>query len=151
MNAPRVRDQPRAHARLAREAHGVEHRLIRVHAGEEAVDETRGLHAEERRELRLEDVLAELALLECDEKLAEVGIRGETLAQLLRLDASAHTEVLEGREQVRRQHAAPVHEQAAALPARRFLAVVNLHKPPPRPVARARARRRRTPSGTGRP
>ena len=84
VHAPRVGHERRAHARFARAAHGLDHRRIRVHAREQAVDQPVGLDAELRRELQLERVLIELARLQRDQQLARGGVGAEAPNELLR-------------------------------------------------------------------
>ncbi len=86
VDAPRVRHERRAHARLARSANGVDHRRVGLHAGEQPVDQPLGLDAQQRGELLLEGGLVELPLLQRDQQLAGGGIRAEAPEERLRVD-----------------------------------------------------------------
>ena len=57
-----------------RHAHRVHHRLVGLHAREQAVDQPVGLDSEQLGELLLEVVLVELALLQRDQQLARGGV-----------------------------------------------------------------------------
>ena len=77
MHAPRVGHERRADACGARPAHGLDHRLVRLHAREQPVDQAVGLDLEQRSELLLEVALVQLARLERDQQLARGGVAAE--------------------------------------------------------------------------
>src|SRR5437588_5780168 len=109
--SPRVRDETGRDAACAYPPHGLDHRGVRLHPGEEPLDHARALRdAEEGREAILELGHLELAALELPQQVESLAALPEQLPHGLRLAPLALAERAERLEDVRRQHAAAVGE-----------------------------------------
>ncbi len=73
-----------------------------------------GVDAEQRGEALLEGRLVDLALLQRDQQLAGLGILAEAPQQQLGIDLGAQAVGVEGGEQVRGEHPAPVDQETRA-------------------------------------
>jgi uncharacterized membrane protein YbhN (UPF0104 family) len=111
--APGVRDQPGPESGRADLRDGGHHRVVGLNLREQPVDQVGRIDPERGAQFPLERLRREAAGLEPDQQLPVGPVGRKPRAEPAALESVVHAEGVERGEQIGRQHAAPVDQEAA--------------------------------------